>query len=99
VNLVFSDEAKQDLTEIGDHITSDSPKRPVAFIRALRISAIKLARRPNAFTILPRYAHLGIRRIDHGNYLIFYRIDREQVSVIRGLHDARDYNALLGWDD
>jgi addiction module RelE/StbE family toxin len=99
VKLVFSDEAKQDLTEIGDHIASDSPQRAVAFVRALRASALKLARRPKAFAILPRYAPLGIRRHVHGNYLIFYRIEGEQVSVIRILHGARDYDALLGADD
>jgi len=99
VKLVFSDAAKQDLTEIDDHIASDSPERAVTFIRALKESADRVSRRPKAFAILRRYAHLGIRRYVHSNYLIFYQIDGEQVSIIRILHGARDYDTLLNADD
>jgi plasmid stabilization system protein ParE len=99
VKLVFSNEAKQDLIEIGDQIAADSPKRAAAFVKAPRTSALKLAQRPKAFAIVPRYAHLGIRRHVHGNYLIFYRINDDRVSIIRILHGARDYDALLGVDD
>ncbi len=99
MKLVFSDGAKRDLADIGDAIARDSPKRAVAFIRALRESAVKLSRRPAAFAVLPRYAHLGIRHKVHGNYMIFYRIQQEdQVSIIRILHGARDYDTVLSQD-
>jgi toxin ParE1/3/4 len=99
VKLVFSDSAKQDLEEISDYIARDSPKRAVAFIRALKASAAKLLSRPAAFAILPRYAHLGIRHKIHGAYMIFYRIEPDRVSIVRILHSARDYDALLGQDE
>ncbi|MDT6941724.1 type II toxin-antitoxin system RelE/ParE family toxin [Brucella pseudogrignonensis] len=31
----------------------------------------------------------------HGNSLIFYRIDNDRVSIVRILHRAMDYAALL----
>ncbi len=37
----------------------------------------------------------GIRRRSYGDYLIFYRIDDEQISIVHILHGARDYEALL----
>ncbi len=98
MKLVFSDSAKQDLADIGDAIARDSPKRAVAFIRELRASAAKLSRRSAAFAVLPRYAHLGIRHKVHGNYLIFYRVEQDQVSIIRILHGARDYDPFLSED-
>jgi toxin ParE1/3/4 len=99
VKLVFTDEARQDLLDIGDHIARDNPARALTFVQELRATASELLRRPRAFPVLPRYAHLGLRRRLHGNYLIFYRSDDKQVSIVRILHGARDYEALLDSDD
>jgi toxin ParE1/3/4 len=37
----------------------------------------------------------GVRRLVHGNYLMFYRITEEQVEVVHVLNGARDYEPLL----
>jgi toxin ParE1/3/4 len=37
----------------------------------------------------------GMRRRVYGNYQIFYRVTGDQIFVIRVLHGARDYDALL----
>jgi toxin ParE1/3/4 len=50
---------------------------------------------PSTFPLVPRYERKDIRRRVHGAYQIFYRIDGELVHVIRALHGARDYEALL----
>jgi plasmid stabilization system protein ParE len=50
---------------------------------------------PYGFALVPRYERHGIRRRVHGNYLIFYRIDADRVTVIHVLHGARDYAAVL----
>ena len=50
---------------------------------------------PSSFPLVPRYERKGIRRRVHGAYQIFYRVDGELVHVIRVLHGARDYEALL----
>lgn len=50
---------------------------------------------PLRYPIARRYEAKGIRRRVYGNYQIFYRVIGEQVFVIRVLHGARDYDALL----
>ena len=42
-----------------------------------------------------RYKHDGIRRVVHGNYLIFYHVGVHQIDVMRILHGAMDYEAIL----
>ena len=44
---------------------------------------------------MPRYERFGIRRCVHGDYLIFYRLQLEQIEVIHVLQGARDIEALL----
>lgn len=44
---------------------------------------------------MPRYERFGIRRCVHGDYLIFYRLQPEQIAVIHILQGARDIEALL----
>jgi plasmid stabilization system protein ParE len=50
---------------------------------------------PLGYPLVPRYEKKGLRRCVHGNYQIFYRVDGELIFVIRVLHGARDYEALL----
>jgi len=35
----------------------------------------------------------------HGNYLIFYHVDVHQIDVMRILHGAMDYEAILYSND
>ena len=98
MKLVLTDEAQRDLIEIGDYIARDNRQRAVTFVKELRSAMSVLMERPEAFPIVPRYVHLGIRRRLYGNYLIFYRCDDVQIAVIRVLHGARDYESLLDLD-
>lgn len=99
MKVVLSAEALSDLEQIGDYIAQDNPARARGFVAELIGKARGLADMPNAFPVVPRYAHLGLRRRVHGNYLIFYRVGDERVTVIHILHGARDYEALLFPDD
>jgi plasmid stabilization system protein ParE len=45
--------------------------------------------------LVPRYERFGIRRCVHGSYLIFYRLQPEQIEVIHVLQGARDVEAIL----
>ena len=88
-------EAENDLEQIGDYIAQDNPKRALSFVLALRDKCLSLADAPYGFPLVTRYERHGIRRRVYGNYLIFYRIDGDHVSVIHVLHGARDCAALL----
>ena len=91
----FTDEATNDLLRIGDYIARDNPLRALSFIDEMERECLALAASPKAFPVVPRYEKQGIRRKVHGNYLIFYRLDGEQVIVVHVLHGAMDYAAVI----
>lgn len=88
-------EAEYDLETIGDYIARDNPARALSFLHELRLKCLGLADMPERFPLVPRYEAAGLRRRVHGDYLIFYKVEREKVVIIHVLHGAQDYNATL----
>ncbi|MCT4334707.1 type II toxin-antitoxin system RelE/ParE family toxin [Paracoccus sp. YLB-12] len=95
----LSSEARQDLIAIGDYIARDNPPRAQSFVAELAGKCASLGQMPKAHPLVPRYAQKGVRRRVHDKYQIFYRADDNEVFVIRVLHGARDYAALLFPED
>ena len=91
----LTDEAEQDLEVIADRIAEHDPERAVSFVRELRARCIGLDPLPERFPLVPRYEKEGIRHRVHGNYLIFYRVETDKVTVIHILHGAMDYAKVL----
>ena len=94
----LTDEAEHELEQIGDYIARDNPKRALTFVRELRDKCLSLATMPRAFPLVRRYESQGIRRRAYGDYLIFYRIEADRVTVLHVLHGAMDYVAILAKD-
>jgi plasmid stabilization system protein ParE len=95
MRVVLSGEAKTDLREIGFFIARDNKIRARSFVRELQAKAHDVGNMPRAFPPIPRYEHHGIRRRPYRDYLILYRIEDSRISIVRILHGARDYEALL----
>lgn len=95
MKVVITAAAKADLVEIGEFISAHNPKRAASFVLELLTRCEALGDMPRAFPLIPRYEQHGIRRSIHRDYLIFYRIDGEQVEVLHVLNGARDYESLL----
>lgn len=95
MKLLFSNAAKADLLQIGDYIAEVDPARAVKLVRNLRDRCAGLATTPLAHPLVPRFSHLGIRKRVAGNYLLFYRVDAQYVTMVRIMHSARDYEDLL----
>lgn len=95
MKVVLSAEAEADLAQIGDHIATDNPIRARSFVRELRQKAKQIADMPRGYVLIPRYEQSGLRRRPVGDYLIFYRIEAERITVTNILHGARDWTALL----
>jgi toxin ParE1/3/4 len=93
--LEFSEEAENDLEQIADYIAWDNPRRALSFVRELRSKCEDLVDSSNGFPLVPRYEHHGVRRRVHGNYLIFYRVEKAKVIIIHVLHGATNYGAIL----
>lgn len=88
-------EAETDLERIGDYIARDNPARALTFVGELRAACIGLGDFPERFPVLPRYADARIRYRAHGNYLVFYRVAADCVTVLHVLHGATDYASIL----
>lgn len=91
----FTTEARTDLRLIGDYIAKDNPSRALSFVDELEQKCLMIPATPKAFPLVPRYERHGIRRRVHGRYLIFYRIEGEEVIVLHVLHGATDYASTL----
>lgn len=91
----FTALAEADAQGIAEWIARDNPARAASFVAELRLVVDTIADLPRAFPLVPRYEMKGIRRLVHGNYLVFYRISAEQVHILRITHGARDYEPLL----
>jgi plasmid stabilization system protein ParE len=81
--------------EGGDYGGGYNPTRAVSFSEELLDSLQALADTPRAYPLVQRYEGFGIRRCVHGDYLIFYRLQPEQIEVSHILQGARDIEALL----
>ena len=95
MKIRFTDEAKADLLQIGDYIARDNPTRALSFVEELEQKCRAIAASPMAFSLVPRYEQYAIRRCVYENYLIFYRIEDEQITVLHIVHGAMDYSGIL----
>jgi plasmid stabilization system protein ParE len=44
---------------------------------------------------VPRLRRFGIRKRNHGDYLILYRVSPDRVRILRIVNGKRDYTALF----
>lgn len=95
MRVVITAAAKADLIAIRRTIEADNPTRALSFVEELLDRCLALADTPRAYPLVPRYERFGIRRCVHGSYLIFYRLQPEQIEVIHVLQGARDVEAIL----
>jgi toxin ParE1/3/4 len=93
--LTFTARARADLRAIIVTIARDNPARATSFIAELEQRCSALTGAPLAYGIVLRYRDKGIRRIVHGNYLIFYRVRDDQITILRVLHRAMDVDAHI----
>ena len=99
MKLVFTDEAKADLLYIGGRIATDNPVRAITFVDEIEERCARLTTMPRAYPLVPRHEDSGVRRVPHGDYLIFYRVGADTVEILHVLHGARDYEAILFPDE
>lgn len=70
----LTDQAKADVTSIGDWIAADNPARAETFIDELVERSHSLAQHPNRFPVAACVNGQDIRKLSHADYLIFYSV-------------------------
>jgi len=99
INLRYTPDAEDDLIEIKDYI-SEELNNPEAAIRIITTIA-KRIRELQSFPLMGLNMSSIIdietdyRYLVCGDYLAFYRIDEQNISIIRVLNGKRDYLKIL----
>lgn len=89
MRVTFADAAHGDLMDIALYIAQDSPARALTFVDELEAHCNTLGRTPHIGVPRPELGQ-NVRVLAHGRYLAFYRVEGEQVRILRILHSARD---------
>ena len=95
MKVELSEEAEADLEAIADYIARDNPVRALSFVLELRDRCNGLGTFPERFPSVEHLGKMNIRRCVHGNYLIFYEVGIETVSILHVRHGASDYRGLF----
>jgi len=92
--IAYTPAARDDLRDIGDYISHDSPIRARSFVQEIRDHCRRVADRPRMHRLREEFG-AGVRGAVHGAYLILYTPrDDGLVVVERVLHGARDLDEL-----
>lgn len=91
-------QADADLDEIWYYIASNSDSLDIAdrFIDSITDRFFLLARHPNIGRARDEGLRPGLRSFPVGDYLILYRLDGEEVVILRVLRGSRNIAALFG---
>ena len=85
----FRPAAEADLAEIQDYISRDHPAAARRLVQSLQARCLAIAATPNIGR--PRDSLMkGLRSVTFGNYLIFYSVGHDDITVERILHGRRD---------
>ncbi len=90
MKVIFSDAAEASFEIIGDYIARDNPSRAISFVIELREACAGLAEFPSRFPLAEGYENLGVRRRIYGNYLIFYVVAENGVTILQVSHAAQN---------
>jgi toxin ParE1/3/4 len=95
MTVVFTYRAEADLEAIGDWIAQDNPSRAISFVQDIRRACLSLADTPRISPLVSGFEDRGIRRRTYRGYLIFHRLVGDVIEIMRIIHGARDYEAIL----
>jgi toxin ParE1/3/4 len=95
MRVELSRQARADLLLIGDWIAQENPVRAVSFVDELQSACLNLSDFPARYPLYKATADGPMRRKVYGNYLIFYVVGQNTVTVARILHGAQNYSDLF----
>ncbi len=86
--------AEADLVAIGTHIGNDSPTAAKRWLDAIEAKFALLASQPLMGEAVD-HIRAGLRRLSHGQYVIFFEARDNGIAVIRVVHGARQIEDLF----
>jgi toxin ParE1/3/4 len=89
MRLILSRRAKEDLLEIWEFIADHDKIAADRYIDHLRDRALELLHFPELGRARDEI-HPGLRSLLARNHLLFYRLERQEVQILRILHGSMD---------
>jgi plasmid stabilization system protein ParE len=91
VKLIWTDQAIDDLGDIGDYIAGSSEKYAKLTVKRLYEKVDILKQFPQAGRIVPEKNEESVRELIEGNYRVIYEIISENlIYILTVYHSARD---------
>ena len=84
--------AVKDLKSIHDYISLDSAFYAHRYVNKLISRVDQLETQPDSGRIVPEKEDPSIRELIEGNYRIFYKIQKNNIFILRIHHAARNIN-------
>ena len=89
VNLIWTEIAIEDLRLIHEYISIDSKVYADRFIGKIINRVDQLESFPKSGRVVPEFNSKIIRELIEGNYRIVYKINSDNISIVRIHHSAR----------
>lgn len=90
VKLIWTDQAIDDLQNIGDYIAEDSEKYAKLTVRKLFERVDILRQFPNAGRIVPEQNEEQVRELIEGSYRIIYERFDDRINILTIYHSSRE---------
>jgi toxin ParE1/3/4 len=87
-------QAEEDLLAIAEYIAADNPTAAVNWLDRIEEALALLASQPYLGEAV-NHIRPGLRRMSHGNYLLFYEPTDDGIVLVRVLHGARGIEGLF----
>lgn len=95
MKVILTPEARSDIKIVMRWIGSDNLERAESFSSELLESCRALARHPRRFPVARIVDGHEVRKRIHERYVILYRLLDKEIEILRIVHGARDWSALL----
>ena len=90
VKLIWTDQAIDDLQNIGDYIAENSEKYAKLTVRRLFERVEILKQFPNAGRIVPEQNEEQVRELIEGSYRIIYERFDDRINILTVYHSSRE---------
>lgn len=91
---IFSPRSRKDFAEILDYFAETDADSALDFVTRLQLACEQLAQIPGMGRKRDDLAR-GLRSFPVEKYVIFYRIVKEDIEIVRVLHSARDIESIF----
>jgi len=82
MQVIWTREALDRLSEIEDYIAKDSPERAIGFVNYLTDQGEALKDHPKIGRVVPELANENIRELIAKKYRIIYRVSKKRVEIL-----------------